>query len=290
MTLAPALPGASIAEELIDALVELGLRRGDTLMVHSAWTNLSGLASSPAALIQALRNLVGPQGTLCMPAHAARGWPRTGVFDIRRTPSGTGLVTEVFRRTEGVRRSYHLNSVAAVGAVAPFLLDEHHQSPYAAGPLSPYARLAEVGGWVACLGVGPESNTMFHCGEDVLQEEFPVRVYGPAPRILRVCTEAGRTLDVPMWYRDERWTYCCDPVRLLPYFPDLILHRVLGSVDLFAMPSRAFLERLLFLAGKGIHMYGFRFPTPAAVLASASGLVGAAPPSPVIDRRNGGWR
>jgi aminoglycoside 3-N-acetyltransferase len=244
-------------------LDEFGLEPGDTVMVHSSWERAAALAPSPLALIEALRDAVGETGTLCMPAYTRQRPGRPVALDVRRSPSAAGLVTEVFRRSPGVLRSAQLRTVAAQGPNADLLVGDHHRSPYASGPLSPYVRIAEVGGKVLSLGVGPEDNTMFHCGEDVLVAEFPVSVYEDPATEVHVVDIEGHALTVPSYERSERWTNCCDAVRMLPYFEDMLQRRVAAGVDAYLVPADRFLERLLGLARGGIHMYGFRFPSPS---------------------------
>ena len=250
---------------LLDALGSLEIREGDTLMVHSAWENGGALAANPAGLVGALREAIGEAGTLCMPAYPrlSRSGPRT--FDVRRTSSTSGLLSEVFRRTPGVLRSGQLRSVAAIGPLAAELTGEHHLSPYASGRQSPYAKLAAVSGKVLCLGVGPEFNTMFHCGEDTLESEFPVQVYEDGLSEIRVVGEDGTEMTVPTFVRSERWTNCCDAVRLFPYFRDVFRPAEINGVAACLIPAEPFLERLIALARAGIHMYGFHFPPPRRV-------------------------
>lgn len=50
---------------------------------------------------------------------------------------------------------------------------------------------------------------------------------------------------------------------MLPYFEDAISCQVIAGVAAYHMPADVFLERLLDLAHRDIHMHGFRFPTSA---------------------------
>jgi aminoglycoside 3-N-acetyltransferase len=248
--------------ELRELLASRGIGRGDCLMVHSSWDALSGGISSPTELISCLRELVGSQGTLCMPAYHRFRPGQEPVFDLKRTPSAAGLVTEVVRRLPGARRSAQQRSVAAHGPAAEELVREHHLSPYPSGPVSPHAKLAELRGKVLCLGVGPEFNTMFHCGEDILGPQFPVSVYEEGESELRVRTEAGEELAVRNLVRSDRWTQVGDAVRLLPYLDRAVQSRTLAALEVHLTQAAPFLEQLLALARQGIHMYGFRFPSP----------------------------
>lgn len=258
----PARQPALASEALVEAFSDLGIEPGDILMVHSSWERASALAPTPSALVTSLQAAIGPSGTLSMPAYPRLSPGDPKVFDVRKAPSNAGLLTEVFRRMPGVLRSGQLRSVAAFGPMAAKLTSEHHLSPYASGKRSPYATLAALGGKVLCLGVGPESNTMFHCGEDILESEFPVAVYEDGLTDVRVVKADGTSMTIRVYERSTRWTYCCDAVRLLPYMRDAIRWRTINGVEAYLVPADQFLERLLALARAGIHMYGFHFPSP----------------------------
>ena len=52
----------------------------------------------------------------------------------------------------------------------------------------------------------------------------------------------------------------------VPYFEDLMKRRDINGVEVSLVAAEQFLGRLLFIARKGIHMYGFSFPPPRKVL------------------------
>lgn len=257
-----ALYGAFTIDALFRFLREWGVRDGDILMIHSSLDKIPHLDGSALELIEALQALVGPGGTLCMAAFPALAMDRPDVlFDVRKTPSSTGLLGEVFRRCPGVQRSLQDRSVAARGRHAEALLADHHRSPYPSGVLSPYYRIAREGGKVLTLGISAIYSAMFHCGEDVLQDEFPAPVYGRTPFKFQARSAAGEIFTVLVKRLKLRYYYKCDTARLLKYFPeDEISHRAFHGVPCSLAHAGPFLDRLLRLARSGIHIYGSRFP------------------------------
>jgi aminoglycoside 3-N-acetyltransferase len=156
-------------------LTELGVTPGATVMVHSSMDEITrrvpGL--SPLALIHLLREMLTADGTLLMPTFPFLGKQRTyvekrRVFDVARTPSQVGLLTEVFRRLPDVVRSLHpTHSVAAWGRHAVMLTQDHHRGT-AFGEASPIYRLRHVRGLVVGLGTGlGDSFTILHVPEEV---------------------------------------------------------------------------------------------------------------------------
>lgn len=138
-------------------------------------------------LTQELIRAVGPQGTLCMPTHPLYPDNPGFMFDkselvlsyhIERTPSSVGLLTEMFRRTPGVRRSAHpLSSLAVRGPLAEELLHDNlnDRRPLPHGRDSGYYRFCLRGGGVISLGLGViKPLTILHVAEEVRDETWPV--------------------------------------------------------------------------------------------------------------------
>ena len=98
-------------EDVVKKLRQCGVAPGTTLIVHSSWLQYNGFRGKPADLVKALKAAVGAEGLLVMtsmPYHnmSSAQWLAKGKpMNVRRSPSMMGLVSEVFRRSEGVVRS-----------------------------------------------------------------------------------------------------------------------------------------------------------------------------------------
>src|SRR2546425_534962 len=103
----------------------------------------------PVEVIRALQDVLGPRGTLMMPTLPFTGsaieyTSRDLVFDVRRTPSRMGFITEVFRRGPEVVRSLHpTHSVAVWGNNVDAIVAGHHVAETPCGRPTPYGRLLE---------------------------------------------------------------------------------------------------------------------------------------------------
>jgi aminoglycoside 3-N-acetyltransferase len=159
----------------------------EIVMVHSSLEGLQPMyTGNIKGLLDALIELCGENQTLAMPAYffgGRRGDPiayyrERPLFDIRRQPSETGLLTELFRRRKGVRRSLHpVASVTALGPQADELVANHHLAKTSFGEGTPYAFMAQRR--TAIVGIGTEyfrSLTQVHAAEDLLGERYPFRV------------------------------------------------------------------------------------------------------------------
>ncbi len=161
------------------ALRGLGLRPGDTLLVHSSWDAFAGFAGKPTEVIAAFQRVLTHEGTLLMPTIPFTGTAveyvsRRPLFDVARTPSRVGLLTELFRRSAGVVRSVHpTHAVAAWGRDAAALCEGHERCATPCGAGSPYMRLLERGGKVLLAGADIDSLTLWHALEEALESTLP---------------------------------------------------------------------------------------------------------------------
>src|SRR5882757_3205608 len=89
--------------ELRQRLIDLGVTPGRTLWVQSSWNEFYNVPMRPSEVIGLLRDLLGPNGTLAMPAFPIDQDP-TKVFLVDKAPVYTGLLCEIFRRSSGVSR------------------------------------------------------------------------------------------------------------------------------------------------------------------------------------------
>jgi aminoglycoside 3-N-acetyltransferase len=184
------------------AMIEQGLRAlglgpGDLVIAHSAlrsfgWVEAGrSCASGEDAVIEALLEVVGPAGTLCMPALSYGNYGPENPpppFDPRSTPCIVGRIPERFRQRPGVTRSLHpTHSVAATGARVAAILRDHELSPTPCGPDSPWGRIARGGGQILMVGVGTQPCTMFHGAEEEAEPDERCTPSTPC----RLVTEAG---------------------------------------------------------------------------------------------------
>lgn len=191
-----------VADDLGDFLRVLGVQRGDVLFVHSSFDAFRGFVDlPPLAAIKVLQDAVGPEGTLAMPT-----LPFTGsalmyvasdpVFDVRRTPSKAGLLTELFRRMPGVVRSVHPTHPAAVwGAKATALVRNHELADTPCGRPSPYQKLLDHDGRILMLGTGIMAMTFFHTVDELLESALPFTPFTKARFVLRSRDLDGRVVE-----------------------------------------------------------------------------------------------
>jgi len=186
-------------------LRELGLRGGETLLVHSSLSSFGYVEGGAHAVIDALLAVLGPAGTLCMPALTYGPYTPQNpppLFDPGTSKGIVGCIPETFRRRPGVMRSLHpTHSMAAVGPNARWLLAGHERSRTPCGPHSPWGKLREVDGRILMIGCGTEPMTMSHGPEEVCHESTRCT----APVRCQIRTDGGiRTVELRLHGPYER--------------------------------------------------------------------------------------
>jgi aminoglycoside 3-N-acetyltransferase len=160
--------------ELTHQILALGVKPGGVLVVHTSFSKVAPVQDGPHGLIAALRNALGPAGTLVMPSMSDDDdYP----FDPRRTPCvGMGVVAESFWKLPGVLRSDSPHAFAAIGPRAAEITAGHPlEVPH--GPDSPVGRVHELDGQVLLLGVGHDADTTVHLAETMAGVRYGLPTY-----------------------------------------------------------------------------------------------------------------
>lgn len=172
---------ASLAADL----TALGVRPGGIVLVHSSLRAIGWVCGGAEAVVLALRDVLGPDGTLVVPAHTpvnsdparwvhppvpVEWWDviraETPAFEPARTPSrAMGAIAEQVRTWPGARRSDHPQvSFAALGPHAAEITEGHALGD-GLGETSPLGRLHRLGADIVMLGTGWDTCTAFHLAE-----------------------------------------------------------------------------------------------------------------------------
>jgi aminoglycoside N3'-acetyltransferase len=195
--MAEAARQATSRTDLVRELRSLGVEEGGVLLVHSSFRAVRPVEGGPVGLILALRDALGPEGTLVMPSWSGDD---ERAFDAARTPASPdlGVVAEAFRRLPGVLRSDHVHAFAAAGPQAARITADLLPLPPHI-PASPAGRVYDLDGQVLLLGVGHDADTVLHLAE---------LLAGVPYRVPRHCTvlEDGRPVRIDYGEND----HCCE--------------------------------------------------------------------------------
>lgn len=190
-------------DSMTSDLRTLGVKGGQTLLVHGSLSSLGWVCGGAPAVVDALQRVVGEDGTIVMPTHSPGNRDPTDMTNppvpdswyetVREqmppyrpavTPTrGMGAIAECFRSYPDVRRSDHpQHSFAAWGVAADFVT-ENHSYGYSIGEESPLARVYDLDGDVLFLGTSHATNTSLHLAEYRTDVALATKTHASAVRI-----------------------------------------------------------------------------------------------------------
>lgn len=182
-------------ESLMKQLEELKIKKDGTLLVHSSFKSMGEVEGGPETVLDALSDYM-KDGLLVLPTHTWKYINKDNpVFDVKHSPTNVGILTELFRKREGVIRSEHpTHSVAALGKDAEeFVAGEYkHDTPCARH--SVYGKLVDRKAQVLLLGVDLTRNTYIHGVEEWI--DIPGRVTDTHEQLFSIL-HTGEKVEVP---------------------------------------------------------------------------------------------
>ena len=153
-------------QQFIEQLQALGVRKGMDLLVHSSLRRVGPVEDGADGIIDAMKELIGPDATLMMSTVSGNVNREQPVFHVLLTPSTVGTLGNVFRKRPGAVRSLHpVHSIVAMGPKAEFYTEGHLQSRTPWSPDSPYGRIMRNGAFLLFLGCDFAANTCCHAIE-----------------------------------------------------------------------------------------------------------------------------
>jgi aminoglycoside 3-N-acetyltransferase len=183
-----ALSGVLSSQDIARDLRALGVTAGQILLVHASLGRIGWVEGGAESVVRALREVLGPGGTLIVPAgtadnsdssrlHLARIAGMTQLeadsyrdqmrpYNRDTTPStGMGLIAEAVRTDpDAVRSDHPQSSFAALGPMAAELMEGHELTCHL-GEDSPLGKMYCLGASVLLLGVDFAACSAFHLAE-----------------------------------------------------------------------------------------------------------------------------
>ena len=242
---------------------DLGLTSGDTVYVHSSVDQLN-LGFAFYRILPLIQNVIGSQGTVLFPTYPNRSpvssyeYLKQGrVYDVRRTPSFTGLLTEFARRQRNAIRSLHpTKSVCAIGPLAEILTASHQESPYPYDTCSPYYKLVEHEAKIIGIGVHTTYLSFVYCVDDALKEQNPVQTYFPEVFAAKCINYRGTVEIVHTYAHDMRSVVHDIPQFIKQHIPgDICADLTINGMKFFRADARPLFEKMLALANQGVMVY-----------------------------------
>lgn len=195
-------------------LHDLGIGAGDIVYVRSSYDQMRSIRATPLEIIGMLCQTVGDSGTIAMPTYPMSGLSQEyldqhPLFDWRRTPSQSGILTEIFRRMPGTERSIHpTHPVAARGAAAQWLTEGHERSETPFDEHSPFRKLFECNAFILSIGYF-DHMTLRHFADHIIQEKIPYPIYNDRLTKVRAIGKDGK--EYVILTKAHNPNLACDP-------------------------------------------------------------------------------
>lgn len=249
--------------ELDTRLRQLGIVAGDSIVMQSSFSNLNGFSGEAIDVLDCVLNVIGPNGNLFMVSMpyggAARDYLREGKpFDVRRTPSQMGLLSELFRRRKGVLRSANpMHPVLAWGPRAEWLVTGHEDLSHSCGENSPFEKMLELDTKALLFDVDLDVLTFTHYLEHTFRDTAPVPVYSPEPIETEIIDRSGARRRVAVY------PFAPEAMKLRNFgvlyddmlSRDLVRQSRVGNTNLQVVRLRDVLECGSGLVARGSHIF-----------------------------------
>lgn len=165
----------------------LGIHNGDILIVHSSMDGLKKMNVQKEEIISFLREMVGPEGTLVMPAYPFyrtkdielkfdEETEETRVYKLRAS-SWTGILPNYLCTLEGAKRSlFPLDTLAAIGKEADAMMENNLKGQTSHGKYTAWDYCNNHHAKILFMGIVPSHcNSGLHLFEDLNEEEWPIK-------------------------------------------------------------------------------------------------------------------
>jgi len=150
--------------------LELGIRGGDLVMVHSFLGKLGRLVQGSDSIIDALLGILGDKGAVIFPAYTY-SYFENNIYDVENSKSTVGILGDLARKYPGSVRSLDpCFSMVAIGKKAKHLMKREKKNSFGLGSI--YQKLLEENFKALLLGVDFTALSLFMHIEKLLNVPY----------------------------------------------------------------------------------------------------------------------
>lgn len=163
-------------DDLLQGFRSVGLTEGDMVLVQSSYIALRKVSGGPTAVVRALLDVLGPEGTLLMPTFNWTDFGEKKRYSKLTTKPQTGVISETLMGWKDCQRIYHpLHGFSLVGRQAAALASKiRNESSFERCSL--FGELHRQNAKLLLLGVSyRQALTFFHYVEECVG--VPYRKY-----------------------------------------------------------------------------------------------------------------
>jgi aminoglycoside 3-N-acetyltransferase len=155
-------------EMLKQQLREMGIVRGDSVLIHTSYKAVGEIEGGPDALLDAFCEYL-EDGLFLVPTHTWGVVNRQNtIYNVRESVPNIGLLPRIAaRRSDGVRSLHPTHSIWGHGRDAAEFLrgEEFAETPAPVG--GAWCRLGERGAKILLVGVGLNRHTFIHAVDEI---------------------------------------------------------------------------------------------------------------------------
>ena len=255
---------------ILSDLVKLGIMDGDCILLHSSLKSIGYVEGGANTVIDALIERISSLGTLVVPTYPLLGTMlntclrKDYIFDLSKPSTTIGVIPSVFLTYKNTISSIHpTHSMSAFGKNAKFVTESHHIGNETYGKNSPWAKIIELNGKILGIGISLAWHTIYHYVEDIMGEEFPIKVKLEQSYKIKCKTTKSDFINVEVKPLDPvvAKTRIEKNPFILKYFSeiyenlDLIKYGRIGKAQSWVVHAKKFCDVLIQLANLGITIY-----------------------------------
>jgi aminoglycoside 3-N-acetyltransferase len=251
-------------------LTKLGISNGDCILLHSSLKSIGYVENGANTVIDALIENISQKGTLVVPTYPLLGTMlktclnEDYIFDMNKSSTTIGAIPSVFLGYKNIIRSIHpTHSMSALGKNAESITKNHHIGNETYGKNSPWAKIVELDGKILGVGISLAWHTIYHHVEDIMGNDFPIKVKRNQFYKINCKTIDGELLKVevnPLDPKVAKTRIEKNPF-ILDYFTEIyeklgiIQYGKIGEAKSWIVNAKEFCDVLIRLAKLGLTIY-----------------------------------
>ena len=158
-------------KKLVAEFKRIGLKEKDVVLVHSSFKSFGEVEGGPQTVVDALISTLGNEGTLIVPRFNFDFSTHNTPWDVRTTPSQTGIISEFVRKDPRSFSVFHpIYSFSIIGKHAKELVKHRYKGSYSKDSI--FYKLRILGAKILQIDRVYKGTTMFHYVEEMLGVDY----------------------------------------------------------------------------------------------------------------------
>ncbi len=158
-------------KKLVTEFKRIGLVENDVVLIHSSFKSFGGVEGGPQTVIDALISTLGNGGTLIVPRFNFDFSTHNTPWDIRTTPSQTGIISEFARKDPRSLSVFHpIYSFSIIGKHGKELVKHRYKGSYSKDSI--FHKLRILDAKILQIDKVYKGTTMFHYVEEMLGVDY----------------------------------------------------------------------------------------------------------------------